>query len=112
MLAVWGVADRVQDGGVSARVAIAPVGGVETHQRWDAVRHEGGRADLRLADERAMNRGDVATLTPPGDVHNHGHVLGSGPSPYSLILPGDDMYVFEREEYDPRPGDVAKPRAR
>ena len=82
-------------------VAIAPVRGVETHQRWTAVRHEGGRAELRLADESAMTRGDVATLTPPGDIHNHGHVLGSGPSPYSLILLGDDMYVFEREEYDP-----------
>ena len=63
-------------------VAIAPVRGVESHQRWDAVRHEGGRAELRLADESAMTRGDVATLFPPGDVHNHGHVLGSGPSPY------------------------------
>jgi hypothetical protein len=24
----------------------------------------------------------VATLVPPRDVHNHGHVAGSGPSPY------------------------------
>jgi hypothetical protein len=24
-----------------------------------------------------------------------------GPSPYSLILLGDDMLLFEREEYDP-----------
>ena len=40
-----------------------------------------------------MHRGDVATLTPPGDIHNHGHVLGTGPSPYSLILLGDDMYL-------------------
>ena len=85
-------------------VAIAPVRGVETHQRWDAVRHEDGRAELRLADDRAMHRGDVATLTPPGDIHNHGHVIGTGPSPYSLILLGDDMYVFEREEYDPDQG--------
>jgi len=85
-------------------VAIAPVRGVETHQRWDGVRHEDGRAELRLADERAMTRGDVATLTPPGDIHNHGHVVGSGPSPYSLILLGDDMYAFEREEYDPAQG--------
>ena len=82
-------------------VGIAPVRGVETHQRWDAVRHEDGRAELRLADDRAMHRGDVATLTPPGDIHNHGHVLGTGPSPYSLILLGDDMYLFDREEYDP-----------
>src|SRR6476660_1892422 len=85
-------------------VAIAPVRGVETHQWWDAVRHGGGRAELRLADDRAMHRGDVATLTPPGDIHNHGHVIGTGPSPYSLILLGDDMYLFERKEYDPEKG--------
>jgi hypothetical protein len=85
-------------------VGVAPVRGVETHQRWDAVRHADGRAELRLADERAMRRGDVATLVPPLDVHNHGHVAGSGPSPYSLILLGDDMLRFEREEYDPQQG--------
>ncbi len=85
-------------------VGIAPVRGVETHQRWDAVRRDHGRAELHLADERAMVRGDVATLVPPGDVHNHGHVVGSGPSPYSLILLGDDMLLFEREEYDPDQG--------
>jgi len=82
-------------------VAIAPVRGVETHQRWNAVRHAGGRAELSLAGERALRRGDVATLVPPDDVHNHGHVRGTGPSPYSLILLGDDMLLFEREEYDP-----------
>src|SRR5215469_15621062 len=81
-------------------VAIAPVRGVETHQHWNVVRHPGGRAELSLADERALHRGDVATLVPPDDVHNHGHVRGSGPSPYSLILLGDDMLLFEREEYD------------
>ena len=85
-------------------VAIAPVRGVETHQRWDAVRHAGGRAELRLADERALVHGDSATLVPPRDVHNHGHVAGSGPSPYSLILLGDDMLLFDREEYDPERG--------
>ena len=77
-------------------VGIAPVRGVETHQKWDAVRHAGGRAELRLADERALVHGDVATLVPPRDVHNHGHVAGSGPSPYSLILLGDDMLLFGR----------------
>ena len=34
-------------------VAVAPVRGVETHQRWDAVRSEDGRAELHLADDRA-----------------------------------------------------------
>ena len=98
-------------------VAIAPVRGVETHQHWNAVRHADGRAELRLAGERALRRGDVATLIPPDDVHNHGHVLGTGPSPYSLILLGDDMLLFEREEYDPdrgtwrrlAPGDPGRP---
>jgi hypothetical protein len=82
-------------------VAIAPVRGVETHQHWNAVRRAGGRAELSLADERALRRGDVVTLVPPDDVHNHGHVRGTGASPYSLILLGDDMLRFEREEYDP-----------
>jgi hypothetical protein len=85
-------------------VALAPVRGVETHQHWDVVRHGDGRAELSLAGERALHRGDVATLVPPRDVHNHGHVTGSGPSPYSLILLGDDMLRFEREEYDPGQG--------
>ena len=85
-------------------VALAPVRGVETHQRWHAVRHDDGRADMSLADERALHRGDVVTLVPPHDVHNHGHVAGSGPTPYSLILLGDNMLVFEREEYDPERG--------
>jgi len=30
----------------------------------------------------------------------HGHVLGTGPSPYSPILLGDDMLLFDREEHD------------
>jgi len=85
-------------------VGIAPVRGVETHQRWHAESHEDGRADLHLADERALQWGDVATLIPPHDVHNHGHVRGTGPSPYSLILLGDDMLLFSRKEYDPGQG--------
>jgi len=85
-------------------VAIAPVRGVETHQHWNVARHAGGRAELSLADERALHRGDVATLVPPRDVHNHGHVAGTGPAPYSLILLGDDMFQFERQEYDPNQG--------
>jgi hypothetical protein len=61
-------------------------------------------ARLRLADEHALHRGDVAPLVRPRDVHNHGHVPGTGPTPYSLILLGDDMLLFDREEYDPDRG--------
>lgn len=85
-------------------VGIAPVRGVEMHQRWDTVRYADGRTELTLADERALRPSDVAMLVPPDDVHNHGHVIGTGPSPYSLILLGDDMLRFEREEYDPGQG--------
>jgi predicted metal-dependent enzyme (double-stranded beta helix superfamily) len=81
-------------------VAIAPVRGVETHQRWDVLCHEDGRAELRLAEEHALRRGDVVTLTPPGDVHNHGHVAGSGAAPYSLILLGDEPLQSERRQFD------------
>jgi hypothetical protein len=37
-------------------------------------------------------------------VGRSGHVPGSGPTPYSLILLGDDMLLFDREEYDPGRG--------
>jgi predicted metal-dependent enzyme (double-stranded beta helix superfamily) len=98
-------------------VAVAPVRGAETHQRWRAVRHADGSAELRLAEEKVLRPGDVATLVPPQDVHNHGHVAGTGSPPYSLILLGDDMLRFEREEYDPAhgtwrelaPGDPGQP---
>ena len=78
----------------------------------DAVRQDGGRAELRLADQRALARGDVTTLVPPRDVHNHGHVAGSDPSRYSPILLGDDMLLFSREEYDPERGTWRALRAR
>jgi len=84
----------------SCWLAMAPVRGVETHQQWHALCRTDGSADLSLADARAMHRGDVVTLVPPGDIHSHGHVAGSGPSPYSLILLGDDQLAFDRKEYD------------
>jgi hypothetical protein len=61
-----------------------------------------------LAHERALHSGDVVMLLTPQDGHNHGHVPGSGLSRYSLILLGDDMLIFEREEYDPETRDVAR----
>ena len=85
-------------------VALAPVRGVETHQRWHAVRHDDGRADMSLADERALHRGDVTMVVDVVGRDQGRHVAGSGPTPYSLILLGDNMLLFEREEYDPERG--------
>ena len=62
-------------------VAIAPVRGVETHQHWHAVRHPGGRAELTLADERALHRGNVVTLVPPHDVPTTAMSPAPGPAP-------------------------------
>jgi hypothetical protein len=58
------------------------------------------------SQEPAPCRSRFATLRigSKRDVHNHGHVAGSGPSPYSLILLGDDMLLFDREEYDQERG--------
>jgi hypothetical protein len=41
------------------------------------------------------------TFIPPGGCSGG---PASGPSPYSLILLGDDMLLFNREEYDPEQG--------
>jgi predicted metal-dependent enzyme (double-stranded beta helix superfamily) len=84
----------------SCWLAMAPVRGVETHQHWHARCHADGSADLHLKDSRALQRGQVVTLVPPGDIHSHGHTAGTGPSPYSLILLGDNQVALERKEYD------------
>ena len=62
-------------------VGIAPVRGVETHQHWDAALHQDGRAELSVADERALRRGDVATLIPPGTCTTTGTSLAPVPVP-------------------------------
>jgi hypothetical protein len=66
----------------------------------DTVTTAEGSANMRLVDERALDPGEFVTLVPPGDIHSHGHAIGTGSSPYSLILLGDDMLRFERKEFD------------
>jgi hypothetical protein len=75
-------------------VAVAPVRGVETHQRWDALGHQDGRAELRLVDDRAMHRGDVATLTPPGDVHNVADARARRPGPPAPLTANRGCYAL------------------
>ncbi len=82
-------------------IAVACVRGVETHQTFDVASEQPpDRASLIVAEERRLGPGDVVTLTPPRDIHSHGHRLGSGDVPYSLILTGDDQLRFARREYD------------
>jgi hypothetical protein len=60
---------------------------VETHQRWDAVRHEDGRADLRLADELAVARGSHGDAGPAQGILIHGEHAAARPSHRGASLP-------------------------
>lgn len=91
----------------SVWVAVAPVTGTETHRRFDVTkRRADGHATLKLAEERHLDAdsGDSTTLTPPNDVHQHGHVTGYGDAAYVLILTGQKQQKFERQEYDLKQG--------
>jgi hypothetical protein len=48
--------------------------------------------------------GPLRCFTAHLDALGSSGVPGTGPSPYSLILLGDDMLLFDREEYDPHRG--------
>lgn len=77
-------------------IAVACVAGTETHQRFTVS--EAGAASV--AEEVLLGPSEVVTLTPPDDIHSHGHTLGHGDPPYSLILTGDDQLQFPRREFD------------
>jgi predicted metal-dependent enzyme (double-stranded beta helix superfamily) len=83
-------------------VAISPVAGVETHRRWRVRRDAGDGAvpTVELAEDRALAATETATLLPPDDVHDHGHLAGRGAPGYVLILLGDNQTRFVREEWD------------
>ncbi|MBA2701121.1 MAG: hypothetical protein H0U58_05380 [Chloroflexi bacterium] len=80
-------------------VAITPVTGVETHRTYRVI-GPAGAARLELADDRSLAGGNVATLLPPNDVHEHGHLVGAGEPAYVLVLSGDDQSRLTRTEWD------------
>ena len=80
-------------------VALAPVVGVETHRLYRVV-GEGARARLERISEQAVRLGDAATILPPDDLHDHGHLVGQGDAAYVLIMTGDDQNRFVRQEWD------------
>ncbi|MFY9586384.1 MAG: hypothetical protein WAT66_02895 [Actinomycetota bacterium] len=84
---------------------IAPVRGVETHRRYEVSDLEpDGRAAIVVAEELHLRPGDAAAITPPGDIHSHGHDGGDGEPAYVLIMTGDDQLQFPRREYDAAAG--------
>ncbi len=80
-------------------VAISPIVGLETHRRYRIV-GEGAEARPEVAEARALGPSDLATLLPPEDLHDHGHLAEHGAPAYVLILTGDDQTRFRRTEWD------------
>jgi predicted metal-dependent enzyme (double-stranded beta helix superfamily) len=96
-------------------VAISPIVGLETHRRYRIV-GAGPTARPELAETVALEPSHVATLLPPDDLHNHGHLAGHGLPAHVLIMTGDDQSLFARNEWDLetgrqrilRPGDAGR----
>ena len=80
-------------------IAITPVLGLETHRHWRVNAHR-PTAMPDLVEVRGVATGELVTLLPPDDVHDHGHVAGLGEPAYVLILAGDDQTQFARNEWD------------
>jgi predicted metal-dependent enzyme (double-stranded beta helix superfamily) len=80
-------------------VAISPIVGLETHRRYRVI-GEGPTARPEVAESLALKPSLVATLLPPDDLHDHGHLAGHGAPAYVLIMTGDDQTRFTRNEWD------------
>jgi hypothetical protein len=80
-------------------VAIAPIVGLETHRRY-RLAGEGPTARPEVTESLGLEPSQVATLLPPDDLHDHGHLAGHGAPAYVLIMTGDDQTRFMRNEWD------------
>ncbi len=82
-------------------VAISPIVGLETHRRYRiAGTANGGSPGLDLVETLALRPAEAATLLPPDDIHDHGHLAGHGQPAHVLIMTGDDQRRFARNEWD------------
>jgi hypothetical protein len=80
-------------------IAISPIVGLETHHRY-RVKGEAAAARPEVAETLYLEPAQLATLLPPDDLHDHGHLLGHGTAAYVLIMAGDDQTQFTRNEWD------------
>ncbi len=81
-------------------VAIAPITGLETHRRWRVRPTDANPWAIELEEHAELAGGGVATLLPPDDVHDHGHLLGHGSPAHILVLLGDKQVRYTRNEWD------------
>jgi len=80
-------------------VAISPILGLETHRRY-RVTGEGASSRPEVAETLFLEPSQNATLLPPDDLHDHGHLAGHGAAAFVLIMTGDDQTIFTRNEWD------------
>ena len=80
-------------------VAISPIVGLETHRHY-RLSGEGSAARPEIVETLGLEPADVATLLPPDDIHDHGHLAGHGAPAFVLIMTGDDQTRFRRREWD------------
>ncbi len=84
-------------------IALSPIVGVETHRRYQVL-GEGTAARPHVVESLALAPTQLATLLPPDDLHDHGHLIGNGEPSHTLILAGDDQSLNTRNEWDPATG--------
>ena len=80
-------------------VAISPIVGLETHRRY-RVTGVGATARPEVVETLFLEPSQSATLLPPDDLHDHGHLAGHGAAAFALIMTGDDQTLFTRNEWD------------
>lgn len=83
----------------STWVAITPIAGLETHRRYRRPA-AGSTALPELAETLSLDPTLAATLLPPDDIHDHGHLVGHGEAAHVLIMTGDDQRRYTRNEWD------------
>jgi hypothetical protein len=80
-------------------IALTPIVGLETHRRY-RVAGEGSAARPIVVETLDLEPSQLASLLPPDDLHDHGHLIGHGAPAYVLILAGDDQFLTTRNEWD------------
>jgi predicted metal-dependent enzyme (double-stranded beta helix superfamily) len=85
-------------------VAITPIVGLETHRRYRLAGGGSDRSRVKVVEALALRPSDAATLLPPDDIHDHGHLAGQGQPAHVLIMTGDNQVLFARNEWDPASG--------
>lgn len=96
---------RRPEGGMSpvhdhgAWVVVASIAGVETHRRY-RVHGSGEGARLERFAHDEVTPHTALSIMAPDDMHDHGHLAGTGDRSWLLVINGDDPSAYTRQEWD------------